>query len=312
MNHVFQIEGGIGHHFNMSLVFRKFKEQNPKTHLTVYCPWIETLRGNPYIDNLYQINDPQTVTNTFKNYGGEKKFIYHNPNIYRERLHIRSDKHLKQLLCDLCGIEGAEQKDKLDYYPTDEELERAKQFKEDVCENEKLLGIVQCEGTGIKDPRMPINETNILATLKKIPSRTINEVLDKTKTQITWVQIRLEWEEPLWSEYELVNFDQRKIFALAAVCDLGIGTDSMMQHIISGVYDKPFIMMHGRSKFATYGHSAAISIGESSSCPYYPCEFPFLTVGRICHNLDCMTAIKSHKVLTATRHTIKKLKGKKK
>jgi len=318
---VFSIEGGIGHHFNMSVVFRKYKEKHPKRKIVVLGPWLYTLHRNKYIDPF----DPGDYL-VRESIAKKGRFISHNLSVYRDSFHIRLAKdipgaievgfepedgpfHIKQILGIQCGVR-IEREDKLDYFPTSNELRDAKDFKRNMCEG-KLLGIVQCEGTGFRlNSEDPMK--NALSVLKQIPKETANAVLEETANDIFWVQVRLPNEEDLNADYELVDIHQRPLFALEAVADIGFGTDSFSQHLIAGAYGKPFIMVTGRSSASAYAHPTCITVENIESCPYgiSPCESPQIGVDRVCDDLYCMNSIKPEQIIKEIKKAVKRIKEK--
>jgi len=100
-DYVIQVEGGIGHHLNMSLVFRKLKQKKSTGKLIVFAPWTDVLDNmqDNDIDELYSEADHHVFNNIYKRFGGN--IHYSNPTIYRERLQCKSDKHIKEILCDM-------------------------------------------------------------------------------------------------------------------------------------------------------------------------------------------------------------------
>lgn len=294
-NSIFWIEGGIGHTFCMSAVFKKYKETFPNRNIIVFAPWLTVLHRNEHIDDLYDVNDYLAKENIFK----KGNFIIHNPNVYREYLHHRCDDHIKTILGEQCGVE-VKRKDKLYYFPTNRELRSARKFKRDMCDG-KLLGIVQCEGSGfdLMDQNTRQLIKNPLRTLKELPKETANEILKQTSDKIFWVQIRLPNEIDLEAEYELVDFDHRLMFALLSVADIGFGTDSFSQHVMSGIYNIPYVMVYGRSKAKAYCHPATIPVGNPDSCPAkkFECDFPLYDIPSLCGDVDCMKSITSEQVI---------------
>lgn len=299
-NVIYIVEGGIGHNFNVSLSLKKYKEKYPDHNLIVLSPWPDVFYKNPDIDELYHPDDALAKEALNKRIKGD--YIQLNPSVYRERLQTREEyknKHIKEILCDVIGLE-ANRDDLLYYYPTDEELKEAYQFKEEVKSTGKKLGICQLEGSGIGQ--------NPMAILKKIPENIVKGVLSQTSDKVYWVQIGVKqtdqtgkttFEEVLYPEasHHLQNFPYRKLFALLSVADIGFGTDSFSQHLMSGAFMIPYVLLLGRSRKESYAHPATIVIEKPDSCKtpgpnksgnYFGCEAPTNLVNRPCTSLDCM------------------------
>jgi ADP-heptose:LPS heptosyltransferase len=83
--------------------------------------------------------------------------------------------------------------------------------------------------------------------------------------------------------------------------------ESVANHIVAGLYRKPFICLMGRSNARTYMHDSTIVISEPGSCATFACEMPFYTVERICDRAACMDAIDPQKVITAVNKVISQL-----
>ncbi len=288
-NIILTIEGGIGHQFNNTPIIKHLKQNYPESNLIVFTPFLEVFRFNPHIDELLHLDDTSTnMNNLYKRI--HNNFQVFNPSVYRTYQHLDNDDglHIKQIIAKQCGID-IDRSEPLEYYPTKEETDKAQGFKDLKCQGKKL-GIVQMSGAGIGN--------NATANLKELPLQTMREVIGKTSNEIFWIQIRLPHEKSIPGiGYELVDYPQRKVFALLSVADIGLGTDSFSQHFMSGVYDIPYVLCLGRGRKENYAHDSAIVVENPESCEYFGCEFPFFGVQRMCSELKCMESITSNQII---------------
>lgn len=289
-NILFIIEGGIGHHFVCTTTIKKLKEKH-KCNMIVACGFPAVFEKNPDVDQIIHLGGhPVTMENLYKQIHGNFKCF--NPLIYKDFFHFNNIEglHIKQTVGKLCGID-VDRSDQLYYYPTDSEVDHVTNWKKKKTGDKKKLGIVQMSGSGIGG--------NPTSQLKELPVQTMSEVIDKTNDRIFWVQIRLKHEQKLPGVgFDAVDYDHRKIFSLMSVADLGLGTDSFSQHVVAGVYQKPYVMVLGRSRKENYAHTSCLVVSNPKSCEYFGCEFPFMNVIRICRELKCMNSITSKQILT--------------
>ena len=100
---LFFIEGGIGHTFCMTAIFRKYKETYPERNVTVFAPppWLAVLHRNEDIDFLYDNDNYLAKENIFK----KGEYIIYKPDLYSNNLQIKSDDHIKTLIGKQCDVE---------------------------------------------------------------------------------------------------------------------------------------------------------------------------------------------------------------
>ncbi len=285
---IVNIEGGIGHHFASTAALRELKQDG--YYVIVLASFLEVFRHNPHIDELMSIGGTDWTKQLYIRFRKEHMKIVH-PSIYREGYNFdESPRHIKQVIAEQCGYE-IDRDSPLDYYPTDEELDKARFFKEKKTENGKRkLGIIQYSGAGIGG--------NPVADIKVLPKEMIEDVIRKTKKDIAWIQVRMGHERPLvGAEYDLVDYDHRKMFALLHEADIGLGVDSFAQHLMAGVKNIPFILCCGRSRKENYAHPSARIVENPNSCEFFGCEFPFFGLTRICNKLDCFNSITAKQII---------------
>lgn len=294
-NKIINIYGGIGHAICCTPAIRKLKEQGDR--VIVITPWTEVFENNPNIDELIKSGEDtieRRVSLDMEYRGNHELLDLSSGNrIYGPRIHINEypDLHLKEIVGRLAHIDVSSE-DKIDWYPTQREIDNARAFKKKVTATGKKLGIVQAEGSGIG-----LSPT---AILKKIPEETSNKILRETSEHIYWVQlIKRNFDEQnnlVSSETKLeaadkflVNEDLRKIFALMVVADIGFGTESMAQHFMGG-QGIPFVMLLGRSRRATYAHPSTVVFENPNACHLgiHGCDYPNGIIDIPCERRSCM------------------------
>lgn len=289
---IYIVEGGIGHALNSTFALRAASEIGREKAI-VLSVWPEVFEHNPDVKIAYHISkDVDAISDLYRQYHG--RYIIYKDNIYSERFHLRYPTlHLKHLIAmkwKLPGILGFKD---LYFYPTQTELESVKAIYDEAIKpyGESIFGIYQPEGSGIGG--------NPAAPLKGIPVSLSEGILDGLPENVFLFHIRLPKENPI-KHKKLISIELKSIRELvifARYCSFGIGCESVMNHIMAGLYHKRFITLFGRSNPFTYAHHETVILREDSSCPYIGCEMPFYPVERICNRAVCMDAITPSSVL---------------
>lgn len=303
------LDGGIGHNLNATLALRvsRIVRGSPASVVT---SWPELFQGNPDVKHIFSFRDVEALHDFMTEHHG--RITMHKDNIYTDRRHL-AEKHtaLRYLICETYGLRlPYKEEDRLYFYPTEAELKNAQEFYNELVEyyttvhgirrDELRFGVIQPEGSGIGG--------NPAAALKAIPVRTTKEIIAKSPENVIWLHLKTKGENPI--EHDRVypiTLPIREFVTFLRFADFGVGCESVANHIIAGLYRKPFICLMGRSNARTYMHESTIVISEPGSCATFACEMPFYTVERICERAVCMDAIDPQKVVIALNKVISQL-----
>jgi hypothetical protein len=96
---------------------------------------------------------------------------------------------------------------------------------------------------------------------------------------------------------QLQGLSAREVITFARFCHFGFGCESLGNHIMAGIYDRPFVTFMGRSNPGSYMHPKTVVVSEPGSCAYHRCEMPFYSVQKICDRPVCMDAIPHQKAI---------------
>lgn len=306
---IYIIDGGIGHNLNATLALRvsKIVRGSPASVVT---SWPEIFEGNPDVKHIFGFKDVQLLHDFMIEHHG--RITMHKDNIYTDRRHL-AEKHtpLRHLICETYGLRlPYKEEDRLYFYPTDAEIKDAQRFYDELVDyycttqaiprGEIRFAVIQPEGSGIGG--------NPAASLKAIPVRTTKEIIANSPENVIWLHLKTKGENPI--EHERVyplTVPIRQFVTFLRHVDFGVGCESVANHIVAGLYQKPFICLMGRSNARTYMHETTSVISEPGSCATFACEMPFYTVERICDRAKCMDAIDPQKVVTAISRVVSQL-----
>lgn len=307
---IYLIDGGIGHALNSTLALSISKRKCGSSAI-ILASWPDVFLHNPDVKQIYNImKQPAEIAELLINVG--QNYFMHKDNIYSDRRHLaEKNTPLRHLICKAYELRlPYREEDRLYFYPTETEIKDARRLYDELvdyyCTTQAIprkdirFAVIQPEGSGIG--------SNPAAALKAIPVRTTKEIIAKSPENVIWLHLKTKGENPIEHEriYPL-TLPVRQFVTFLRHVDFGIGCESVANHIVAGLYRKPFICLMGRSNARTYMHDSTIVISEPGSCATFACEMPFYTVERICDRVKCMDAIDPQKVLAALDRVISQL-----
>ena len=277
------INGALGDHLCATVMLRNIRKNNPYAKIIVGALYPKLLYNNPNIDEICPLLP---------------EFIKYDRNPYKFGFEQSYGGKLSEAWCKIWNTTF--DKDKLDYYVTKLEDDKAKSYTAQF--KKPIILIAPHGGGGLR------NGQHVQITQNKDWYINRWETLCRAlRSKYTIIQIGSKTELPLVNVDErLLGGPIRDIIAIIPYCKLWISVDSFLQHAGNAV-GKQGIVLFGKTRPSMFGHNSNVNIYKKV-CPLEKCHFnndiksQWNIDIKQCDNRKCMEAIDVKEILNIIKY----------
>ena len=257
------IQGGAGDILAHTPMIRGMRKKYPDDELIVLSTYSQLLEGNPNIDKLITLKDPQDFYSEYilgKNVRFFKKHFVYDALM---DLPAAGVKCLPEFICKCYDVEY--DGENLDYFITDYEKRAAKTFTSQFTKPIILLhifGAVPSDGAR--------NKTN---ALKDLNPSIVAPIVAKYKDKYDFLQIGLKDEPLVPGAFDCLEMPLRDAIALIPLAKSYIFIESIFAHCTNALNTSGVVVFQNTNP-EFFGYKNNFNTWDSGGCKNWPCNRP--------------------------------------